>query len=113
MASGLAFNRKIISIIFAVATVALVIASFAFGYNASAGLLASDVNIYYFFVGMMLFHWRDHIPYRVWLLIPCVVLSYFLMMIPQGVYVVPALLTYTTVVHRADQVSEKQHSAIR
>jgi len=66
-------------------------------YDAKLGLLASSVNVYYFFVGVLFFLWRDRIPYSVWLLIPCAMLSYFLMMTPHGVYVTPMLLTYVTI----------------
>ncbi len=97
MITGLAFNRVIFSIAFTFVTFALLMANFLYGYNAKPGLLANDVNVYYFFVGVMFFLWRDHIPYSLLLFVPCVVLIYFLMLSSHGVYIAPVLLTYITV----------------
>jgi peptidoglycan/LPS O-acetylase OafA/YrhL len=97
MVSALAFNRTLFSVSFLLATAALIIANIGYDYNVGAGLLATDVNVYYFFVGVIFFLWRDHIPYSIWLLIPCVIISYFLMLSPHGTYITPALLAYITV----------------
>lgn len=61
--TGIAFNRAILTASFAIATVALLIANWFFDFNAEPWLLASNINIYYFFVGAMFFHWRQLIPY--------------------------------------------------
>jgi peptidoglycan/LPS O-acetylase OafA/YrhL len=95
--AGVVFNRTIFSLAFVLVTVGLLTANFAYGYNATSGLLAGDVNVYYFFVGVMFFLWRERIPHSSWLFIPCVVATYFLMRWQHGVYITPLLLTYATV----------------
>ena len=95
--TGIAFNRAILTASFAIATVALLIANWFFDFNAEPWLLAGNINIYYFFVGAMFFHWRQLIPYTFWLLVPAIILSYGLLFTAHAVYIIPPILTYITV----------------
>jgi peptidoglycan/LPS O-acetylase OafA/YrhL len=83
--------------LFAAATGALLVANWFFDFNAEPYILAGNINVYYFFVGAMFFHWRNHIPYSLWLLVPSILISYALLFTARAVYIIPPLLTYITV----------------
>ena len=63
--TGLLFNKMVFTAIFAVATLALLIANSLFGFQDSQAVLPASVNVYYFFVGAMFYIWRDK-TYRIW-----------------------------------------------
>jgi peptidoglycan/LPS O-acetylase OafA/YrhL len=96
-ASSILFSRTIFTIIFAAVTILLLIANIGFGYGVQLGVFEINVSVYYFFVGVLFYLWRDHIPYSIWLVVPGAVASYFLMRWPYGVYIVPGIITYITV----------------
>jgi peptidoglycan/LPS O-acetylase OafA/YrhL len=96
--SRIVFNRALFSILFAISTAVLLVANVFFDFNAEPFQLAGNINVYYFFIGAMFFHWRNHIPYSVWLLIPAILISYYcLLFTTHAVYIIPVLLTYITV----------------
>jgi peptidoglycan/LPS O-acetylase OafA/YrhL len=97
IATGLLFNKNVLALIFVTSTAALLIANSLFGYQDTLTVLPGSVQVYYFFVGAMFYIWRDRIPYSVWLFVPAVLLTYFLMFSTRTVYVYPILLTYITV----------------
>ena len=97
MFSGLVFRKRLCTALFVITTVALLGANWFLGYNNATGVLATDLNVYYFFVGIMFFHWKDRIV-RSWpLLIACIVFVYFTIEHPKGVYLAPIPLTYITI----------------
>lgn len=95
--TGIAFNRIILTTLFAVSTAVLLIANWFFDFNAEPYILVGNINVYYFFAGAMFYHWRAHIPYSYWLFIPSIVISYVLLFSTHAVYVIPLFLTYITV----------------
>jgi peptidoglycan/LPS O-acetylase OafA/YrhL len=97
MMTGFVFNRIIYSGLFAAATLALLIANLFFDYNARAGILANDINVYYFAVGVMFFIWREYIPHSLPAFVIGAISSYFLIEWAYGVYFVPIALTYVTI----------------
>jgi peptidoglycan/LPS O-acetylase OafA/YrhL len=95
MFSGIAFRRTAFSILFAAATLFLIFLNIAFDYN-SVPAPSGSMNVYYFFMGVMFYLWRDEIPYNGLLCAGAAAASYFLIVQPHGVYIAPALLTYVT-----------------
>lgn len=96
MLSGLVFNRKIFSIIFLICTIPLLIGNFLYGYGENHLGLDGNVSVYYFFMGVLFYLWRDKIPYRASYFVIALVAAYVLMMSNHTVYVYPAILTYIT-----------------
>ncbi|GAA4021034.1 acyltransferase [Actimicrobium antarcticum] len=97
MFSTLVFNRKVCTALFIATTVALIYANIFRGFNSKAGALATDLNVYYFFVGIMFFLWKDVI-WRSWVLFALsIVAVYFLIDRPWGIYLAPLPLAYVTV----------------
>ncbi len=97
IASGLLFNKNALALIFVTSTAALLIANSLFGFQDTMSVLPASVQVYYFFVGAIFYIWRDRIPYSLWLFVPAVLLTYFLMFSTRTVYIYPVLLTYITV----------------
>jgi peptidoglycan/LPS O-acetylase OafA/YrhL len=95
--TGIVFNRTLSTILFAIASISLIVANVFFGFDNQTWILASDVNVYYFFMGCMFFHWRDRIPYSGLLLILCIPITYVLEFSTQAVFIVPAFVTYITI----------------
>ena len=95
--TGIAFNRTISTALFAAGSIALIIANVFFGFDDEPWILASNVNVYYFFVGCMFFHWRDFIPYRWSILAICIAATYALEFSTKTVFIVPALVAYITI----------------
>jgi peptidoglycan/LPS O-acetylase OafA/YrhL len=58
---------------------------------------AGHTVTYYFFIGMMFYHWRDYIPARWWLFGLSIIGSYVFLNSSHTVYLVPVFVTYCTV----------------
>ena len=97
IATGLVFNRTVCTAVFVVASLSLVVANVFFGFDNQPWILVSNVNVYYFFMGCMFFHWRDHIPYSGLLLALCIPITYVLEFSTRAVFIVPAFVTYITI----------------
>jgi peptidoglycan/LPS O-acetylase OafA/YrhL len=104
MLSGLAYNRAILTVIVGGATVALIVANTLYGFGASessahgaATFLASHVLTYYFFVGMMFFHWKEYILSGWTAFAVAAVASYALLSFSHTVYLAPIFVTYATI----------------
>jgi peptidoglycan/LPS O-acetylase OafA/YrhL len=95
--TGFLFSRTIFTSMFSIVTFFLFFANVFFGYQLTNSILPGNVNVYYFFMGALLYMWRDRIVYSWWLFIACTVATYFLMFSQRAVYVYPILLTYITV----------------
>jgi peptidoglycan/LPS O-acetylase OafA/YrhL len=95
--TGIVFNRTLSTILFAIGSVTLIVANAFFGFDNQPWILGSDVNVYYFFMGCIFFHWRDRIPYSGLLLILCIPITYVLEFSTRAVFIVPAFVTYITI----------------
>jgi peptidoglycan/LPS O-acetylase OafA/YrhL len=95
--TGLVFNRALCTTLFVIASIGLLVANVFFGFDNQPWILGSDVNVYYFFMGCMFFHWRDRIPYSGLLLLLCIPITYVLEFSTRAVFIVPALVTYITI----------------
>jgi peptidoglycan/LPS O-acetylase OafA/YrhL len=95
---GVVFNRTVMTCLFVGVTAALVIANGFFGFDVTDnGPLIGDVLVYCFYVGLVAYLWREHIPYKGWLCLAAILISYPLMFSYRTIYIYPIALGYITV----------------
>ena len=97
MLTRLAYNRTALTLLFAVATLALATLHATTGASTPHGPYPMHVVVYYFFVGMMFYHWRDRIPASVELFVLAAAASYATLFVPALTYVTPLFLVYAVV----------------
>ncbi|GJD86187.1 hypothetical protein HPGCJGGD_4084 [Methylobacterium haplocladii] len=95
--SGVMFNRKLFTIIFITATLPLIAINYATGFGETRIGLDGNVSVYYFFMGVFFYLWKDKIVYNKYLFFASLLLSYFLMMSNHAVFIYPIFLTYITI----------------
>jgi peptidoglycan/LPS O-acetylase OafA/YrhL len=96
MILGLVFRPKLLTALFAVATVALLVANSFYGFQVVPAHLGGRVMVYYFVAGMLCYLWRYKIIFHEAIFLVCAAVSYCLMMYTTTLYVYPLLLTYVT-----------------
>ncbi len=98
IASGMIFNKKLFTVLFAVCSAALFAASISTGFGVSfAQIYLPPVVVYYFFVGCFFYHWQDSLPASKWLLLPMSLLGLWGLAHPNAVFLAPLLVTYVTI----------------
>lgn len=97
MLTRLVYNRALLTTLFVAATAGLVIAQAATGMSSPHGPFPMHVVVYYFFVGVMFYQWKDRIPASVELFVGAVVLAYATLFFPALTYVTPVFLVYAVV----------------
>ncbi len=97
MATGLMFDRKTFTILFAVATSLAIAASLLFGFGLSNTTAATPLVVYYFFAGSLVYQWRDSIPRDARLFILAAAVSYGLLLFHQTAFIAPLAVVYVTV----------------
>jgi peptidoglycan/LPS O-acetylase OafA/YrhL len=92
IASGLLFRRLTFTLIFVIASAALLLL------DATSNLVAGmgTTIVYYFFVGSLFFHWREKIPFSFWIFVTAICGAYILYVI-NATYVAPFFVAYATV----------------
>ena len=98
MISGLAYNRTVLTAIMAVVTVALIgLNTFSdFGVVIIEPHTATTVT-YYFFVGMLFFHWKDYLLASWTVFGLAAVAGYVLLAFPHTIYLAPIFVSYVTI----------------
>jgi peptidoglycan/LPS O-acetylase OafA/YrhL len=98
MLTGLLYDRRIFTALFALASVALLAASLAGGFAVSpAAIYSTPVITYYFFVGALFYAWRDRIPVAAWHIPVLAAICYAMLLSRYSVFVAPVFLVYLTV----------------
>ena len=97
MAFGLLKRPKLLAAFFGVATVVLLIANSAYGFQVTPAQLEGRVMIYYFVAGLIFYVFRYKIVMNAIIFFFCAALSYVAMMSTMTVYIYPLFLTYVTV----------------
>ncbi len=96
MASTLVYRRTWYTWSFVLATALLTILNTRYGYGNPGDLFPPNVIIYYFFVGIAAYHWRQYIPAHPLLFVVCLLLA-SAMLAQQGlVYLAAIPVTYCT-----------------
>ena len=96
MILGLIRRRILYTVVFAVATVVLIVANVQYGFEASMGTVGGRVLVYYFAAGVLLFLWREKIPHSFLLFMVAGVIAYLCFFSVKLVFVAPLFLTYVT-----------------
>jgi peptidoglycan/LPS O-acetylase OafA/YrhL len=95
--TGIVYQRKVLSILFGVATAVLLYASLAHGFQVVPAQVEGPTLVYYFVAGVLAFLWRDKIVFHELLFFIAAGTCYVLMLSAKMVFVYPVLLTYITV----------------
>ncbi|MFC0687139.1 acyltransferase family protein [Novosphingobium clariflavum] len=94
MISGVIYDRRLFTAVYACAAIALVTASLATGFAITAGILSPIAITFYFFTGVLLFHWRHHLPAHWLLFVAAAALSYALLLSKWTAFIAPIPVTY-------------------
>jgi peptidoglycan/LPS O-acetylase OafA/YrhL len=95
--TGILYYRKLLAVLFAVATVVLIYASLSAGFQVVPAQVGGLTLVYYFVAGVLMFLWRDKIVFHDMFFLVAAAVCYLLMMSPRTVFIYPILLTYITV----------------
>jgi peptidoglycan/LPS O-acetylase OafA/YrhL len=95
--TGIVYHRKILAMLFAVATIVLLYASLVNGFQVVPAQVNGPTLVYYFVAGVLMFLWRDTIVFHEGLFFIAAAVCYVLMMSSTTVFIYPVLLTYITV----------------
>jgi peptidoglycan/LPS O-acetylase OafA/YrhL len=94
MGTALIYRRSLVAVALAVVTIILV------GLNSFSDFAVTPFQYtgytitYYFFVGMVMFQWKDYIPARWWLFVLSAVVSYVFAYFRHTVFLAPFFVTY-------------------
>ena len=97
MLTGLLFQRRLLAAALLIATIVFAGLNMVANVGVASTVFPAPTVAYYFFVGLVGFQWRAHIPHN-WLLF-CVsaVLGYLCLCVDHAVYIAPVFVTYCTV----------------
>lgn len=95
--SGIVYHRVWYSILFVSATVVLALMNAQSGFGNPTTTFPWHVILYYFFVGIAAFHWKDRIPLHFGLFAASVTLAYFMLPTPGLTYIAAFPLTYALI----------------
>jgi len=94
MLSGLIYNKKIFTMLFAAATLALIPLNIFTNFGVTDTTMAPVVIDYYFFVGVLFYHYRDQITFsRIAFGASCV-FGYVLLLFHHTEFLAPLFVTY-------------------
>lgn len=96
MLTRILYNKYLVLAGAAIATIVLATLHFLYGISNASMYYQVHVIVYYFILGMVFFHWRDHIPTKPLLAIPVAVAAYLLLMSDSFIYLAAPLLTWLT-----------------
>jgi peptidoglycan/LPS O-acetylase OafA/YrhL len=96
MATGIFFNRRIVSAVFVLVTLVFAFLNISTDFAVSPMTMAPIAVTYYFFVGVMFFHWRERVNYSAWLFLGSCLAAYPLLYWHHTVFLAPVFLTYAT-----------------
>lgn len=97
MLTAVIYRRRVFTITLIVLSFVLVPYAVITAYGANGtGFKTLTELVYYFFVGVAFYHWRDCIPVRLWMLVGAGVISYALIATGQRLnFVAPIFICYT------------------
>ncbi|MBI1891544.1 MAG: acyltransferase [Burkholderiales bacterium] len=97
MLTSIVFSRFWFTLGFAISTVALTMLNVLYGYGTPGDLFPPNVILYYFFVGIAFFHWKDRIVVHPALFAASALLAYFTLPLQGFSYLAALPITYCTV----------------
>ena len=96
MITGLVYWRSAFSIVLALATVIFMILNGIGDFGQDSLAFSGATMTYYFFVGMLFFHWKEYIPLRWSLFGIASVASYLLLLSRHTIFLAPVFVAYCT-----------------
>ena len=96
MTCGLFYRRAVLTIAFAAVTLVFLVLNTFTSFGVTASTLPGFAITYYFFTGVLFYHWREYIPLRRWLFVLAAVLSYVLQYGHHAVFLAPVFVAYCT-----------------
>jgi peptidoglycan/LPS O-acetylase OafA/YrhL len=97
MVTGLAYQRMVLTIIMAAITLVVLGLNTFTDFAVTPEQFASHTITYYFFIGMMFYHWREYIPARWWLFGLSIIGTYVFLSFSHTIYLAPVFVTYCIV----------------
>lgn len=97
MATRVFYRKILFTVAFTVATAVLLYANVFLDYAIPRGPLPPVIITYYFFVGVLFYHWREQVRVNPALFIACCAVTYTLYMFDHTMIVVPIFATYCLV----------------
>jgi peptidoglycan/LPS O-acetylase OafA/YrhL len=97
MLTRLFYRRNLLTVIFIVMTLVFVVLNGLTDFAVTQTTLPAHTVTYYFFVGVMFYHWREYIPMRWSIFIVSLALTYFIQRYHHALYIAPIFLTYCTI----------------
>ena len=97
MLTRLVYSRKATTALFIIVTAVLAITHAVTGISDPHGPYPVHVVVYYFFAGVMFYHWRDRVPASLGLFVAAAAITYASLFSPALTYVTPLFLVYTIV----------------
>lgn len=97
MLTRLLHDRTRLTVAVALATVALAVAHGVTGMSDARGPYPAHLIVYYFCVGVLFFHWRDHVPARPLLALAVVPAAMLLVAFDATAYLAPVFLAWCTI----------------
>ena len=95
--SSIVYHRVWYSVLFVSATAILALMNAQSGFGNPTTTFPWHVILYYFFIGIAAFHWKDRIPLHFGLFATALILSYWMLPTPGLTYVAAFPLTYCLV----------------
>jgi peptidoglycan/LPS O-acetylase OafA/YrhL len=95
--TGLAYRRGVLTLTVCLATVVFIGLNTFSDFAVTRWQYEGHTIVYYFFVGMLFFHWRDYVPMRWSLFLVSLVAGASLISLQHAVYLAPIFVVYSTV----------------
>ena len=96
MLTGLAYNRIALTAIMSVVTIILLGLNTFSDFAVTPEQLLPHTVTYYFFVGMLAYHWREYIVSAWWLFVISAIGGYVFLTYSHTIYIAPIFVTYFT-----------------
>jgi peptidoglycan/LPS O-acetylase OafA/YrhL len=98
MIFGTAYNRTVLTAILAVITVALIGLNTFSDFGLASGVPHAEVTItYYFFVGMLFFHWKEYLLASWKMFGLATIAGYVFLCFQHTIYLAPIFVSYVTI----------------
>lgn len=94
MVSSVVYNKKMLTMVWAAATVVLFIVNIYTGMFEPHGVYPGKILVYFFVTGIVAFHWREHIVLNGKLAILSIVVAYILYWYPNTTFFIQFPLIY-------------------
>jgi peptidoglycan/LPS O-acetylase OafA/YrhL len=97
MLTGAIYRRALCTAVLAIVTVIFVILNTFSNFAVTPFVYSGYTITYYFFVGMLFYHWKDRIPARWWLFAVSACMSYVFMYFQHSIFLAPIFVVYCVV----------------